>query len=156
MGIVFRDTGTTGRAKTPFSEFETIDGKTYVYAITHATLATRTSYRIGQDEYGFFTAALSAGNVSRVFRVGANMDGAVTTGNRARLQIRGFFSSMVVPASQTVSVGHALNLTAGVITDAAADYGDLVTQFATCVVATSSIATCSVQLAGKYITASCI
>jgi len=155
MGIVFRDTGTTGRAKTPFSEFETIDGKTYVYAIAHTTLATRTSYRIAQDEYGFLTAALSAGNTSRVFRVGANMDGAVTTGNRARLQIRGFFSSLVTP-TLTVSAGHSLRITAGAIADGGADFADLVTDFATCVTATSGLTTCSVQLAGKYITASAV
>ena len=155
MGIAFKDTGTTGRVKSPFHEFETIDGKTYVYALAHSTLTTRTSYRVAQDEYGFLTAALSSGNTSRVFRVGANMDGAITTGNRARLQIRGYFSSLVTP-SLSVSVGNSLRITAGAIADGGADFGDLVTDFATCVTTTSSIATCSVQLAGKYITASAI
>jgi hypothetical protein len=155
MGIVFRDTGTTGRAKSPFHEYETIDGKTYVYALAHSTLTTRTSYRVAQDEFGFLTASHGAGNTSRVFRVGANMDGAVTTGNRTRLQIRGYFSSLVTP-SLSVAAGHALAITAGVIADVGADFSDKVTEFATCVTATSSLTTCSVQLAGKYITASAI
>jgi len=155
MGIAFRDTGTTGRVKSPFHEFETIDGKTYVYALAHTTLTTRTSYRIAQDEFGFLTASHAAGNVARVYRVGATMDGAVTTGNRVRLQIRGYFSSLVTP-SLSVSQGHALSIVAGVITDVNADFGDLVEQFATCVTATTSIATCSVQLAGKYLTGSCV
>ena len=156
MAILFRDTGTTGRQKVPMDEEISIDGKVYVYALAHATLTASTSYRIGQDEFGFLTASHGAGNVSRVFRIGINTSGAVTTGNRAKLLVKGFFSSMVCPASQTISAGHAINLTAGVITDAAADYGDLVTQFATCVTTTASIGTVSVQMAGKYITASSV
>lgn len=155
MAIVFRDTNTTGRQKVPMDEEISIDGKVYVYALAHSTLTAKTSYRIGQDEFGFLTASHGAGNTSRVFRVGINTSGAVTTGNRAKLLVKGFFSSMVTP-SLSVSAGHALAITAGVIADVGADYGDVVTQFATCVTTTTSIETCSVQLAGKYITASSI
>lgn len=155
MAIVFRDTNTTGRQKVPMDEEISIDGKVYVYALAHSTLTAKTSYRIGQDEFGFLTASHGAGNTSRVFRVGINTSGAVTTGNRAKLLVKGFFSSMVTP-SLSVSAGHGLAITAGVIADVGADYGDVVTQFATCVTTTTSIETCSVQMAGKYITASSI
>lgn len=152
MAILFRDTAATGRQKVPMDEEISIDGKVYVYALAHATLTAKTSYRIGQDEFGFLTASHGAGNTSRVFRVGVT-EVATTTGNRARLQVKGFVSSMVTP-SLSVAVGHALGISAGVIADVGADFSDLVTQFATCVTATSSLTTCSVQLAGKYITAS--
>jgi len=154
MAILFRDTAATGRQKVPMDEEISIDGKVYVYALAHTTLTAKTSYRIGQDEFGFLTASHGAGNVSRVFRVGVT-EVATTTGNRAKLQVKGFVSSMVTP-TLTVSAGHSLRITAGAIADGGADFGDLVTDFATCVTATSGLTTCSVQLAGKYITASCV
>ena len=151
MAIVFRDNGSTGRVKAnPHVEFG-IDGVGYTYAVAHATLTAKTSYRINFDEYGPLTAAIS-GNTSRVFKVGV-ATAATTTGNIAKLCVEGYFSSMVTP-SLSVSVGHALHLSGGTISDAAADYGSLAAQFAVCTTATSSATHCCVYLPGKYITAS--
>jgi len=151
MANVFRDNGSTGRVKVPWNGEMGIDGTEHVYAIAHATLTNKTSYRIGCDEYGYLTAAIT-GNTSRVFRVGV-ATAATTTGNVAKLIVRGYVSSMVTP-SLSMAVGEALVITAGAIADGAADFGDLVTQFAICTTATTTKTHCSCLLLGKYITAS--
>ena len=151
MANLFRDTVATGRVKAPHHDDIGIDGVDYAYAVAHTTLTAKTSYRINFDEYGPLTAAI-AGNVLHNFRVGV-ATAATTTGNIAKLIVRGFVSSMVTP-SLGVSVGHALSLVGGTITDVAADYSCIANQFAICVVETSSLSTCSVYLPGKYITAS--
>jgi len=151
MALLFRDNGSTGRVKANHHDEFGIDGVDYTYAVAHATLTAKTSYRINFDEYGPLTAAIS-GNTSRNFRVGIATE-ANTTGNIARLAVRGYFSSMVTP-SLSVSVGHSLNLSGGAIGDGGADYGSLPAEFAVCTTATSSATHCCVYLPGKYITAS--
>lgn len=151
MGLLFRDNLSTGRVKANHHDEFGIDGVDYTYAVAHATLTAKTAYRINFDEYGPLTAAIS-GNTSRNFRVGV-ATAATTTGNIAKLAVRGYFQSMVTP-SLSVAVGHALSLSGGTITDDGADYGSLAAQFAVCVTATTSKTHCSVYLPGKYITAS--
>jgi len=152
MGVnVFRDNGSTGRVKAMPRDEQGIDGVERTYAVAHATLTAKTTYRINFDEYGPLTAAIS-GNTSRVFRV-VVAEAATATGGIASLIVGGYVSSMVTP-SLSVSVGHALSLSGGTITDDAADYGSLASQFAVCTTATTSIATCSVFLPNKYLTAS--
>ena len=150
--MVFRDNGSTGRVKAYHHDEQGIDGTDYTYAIAHATLTLKTCYRINFDEYGPLTAAIS-GNTSRFFRIGV-ATAATTTGNIAKLVVRGYVSSMVVPSSQSIAVGNAIDLVGGTITDDAADYGNLAAQFAISTKSTSSIATCCVYLPGRYITAS--
>lgn len=151
MANVFRDSLATGRVKAPHHDDIGIDGVDYAYAVAHTTLTAKTSYRINFDEYGPLTVAIS-GTTLRNFRVGV-ATAATTTGNIAKLIVRGFVSSMVTPTT-AIAVGHALSLVGGTITDVGADYSCVANQFAVCVVATSNIATCSVYLPGKYITAS--
>lgn len=151
MALLFRDNGSTGRVKANHHDEFGIDGVDYTYAVAHTTLTARTPYRINFDEYGPLTAAIS-GNTSRNFRVGV-ATATTTTGNIAKLAVRGYFSSMITP-TLSVSVGHALGLSGGTITDQGADYGGIADEFAICTTATSGIATCSVYLPGKYITAS--
>jgi len=123
--------------KAPFGKVEDADGKVWMYAIAHGTLTAKTPYMIIYNEYGPITAALASG----AFYVYIGVpEVAGVSGEMVKLQVGGDISSMVT-ASLSVSVGHALNIAAGAVADAGADFTGVATQFAVCTAASTTSTT---------------
>ncbi|MFH2075822.1 MAG: hypothetical protein ABIJ57_10845 [Pseudomonadota bacterium] len=76
----------------------------------------------------------------------------MTSASYGWVQVGGPFDSMVTP-SLSVSVGHALGIGGALVKDVGSDYSGGATEFAVCRTATSSIATCSIWLVPRMITA---
>ena len=140
-----------GKSTTQYTTFEKrydADGGVWIQAIAHGDLTAKTPYKVIVNEYGYVTAAL-ADDTNRYY-VGVPA-GAVSSGDIAWLQIGGYVTDVVTP-SLSVSVGHALSITNGAITDDAADYSGAANQFAACAAASTSSTTQDLMLIPEMIT----
>lgn len=141
---------TIGRMTAPLYPKYGQKGEVFRAARAHTTLTTGTPYRIKYDEYGPVTAALA--DDTDTYRVGV-ATGATKAGEIAWLQTGGYYAGMVTP-SLSVSVGHGLGVTDGVVADSGADFDDLHGSiFAVNTVATTTATSHNVILVDEPITA---
>ena len=130
-----------------FEKRKDADGSVWVKAVAHAALTAKTPYRIIVNENGYVTAALA--NVTAQYYVGVPAEN-VSSGAEGWLQIGGLVEDMITP-SLSVSVGHALKISAGAVADAGADFAGAAGEFAVCTEASSSSTTQSCILVPEMI-----
>lgn len=138
----------TDTYKAPFLKRYDADGTVWIQAIAHGTLVAKTPYAIIANEYGSVSAALS--NTAVKAYVGIPHQAAVA-GDLVWFQIGGPIADVVTP-SLSVALGHAFGVNNGAITDEAADYTGLVSQFAVCTEASTALTVQQMMLVPEQVT----
>ena len=138
------------RTSTQYATFEwryDSDGNVWVQAQAHGALTAKTPYLVINNEFGQITSVQSDCTIYCLVGV---PPAAAASAAIDWLQIGGYCASMITPAL-TVSVGHALSMYDGVVTDVAADYTGASAEFAVNVTLTAGGTTCNAMLVPRYI-----
>lgn len=124
------------------------DGRVYAQAVATGGATLNTPYKIQVDEYGYFAEPLTDG--TETYMVGVP-DHTVTSGDTDWFQVGGRVTGLITP-TLSVSVGHALGISTGVVADIGADYSGGATEFAVCRTVSTSATTQDVVLVPREIT----